>query len=229
MRLNVWSGPRNLSTALLYAFTNRADCDGVDEPFYGAWLARSGAAHPGRAEVLAAMEDDPIAVARACTAPVAPWRIRYMKQMAHHMKGVDLSWAEGCANVHLIRHPARVIASYLAKHETPTIEELGFAAQRRVHARLPGPVIEAEAVRADPRAALQALCADLGLDWSEAMLSWPPGPRPFDGVWAGHWYGAVHRSTGFAGPEGAMPDLTGEAARLCAAVMPDYEALRGAA
>ena len=221
MRLAVWSGPRNLSTAMMYAFGNRADFDAVDEPFYAAFLARTGLDHPMRDAVLAAQPTDPEAVAASLARDGAPHV--YLKHMAHHMEGMPLGWAEGCVHVHLIRHPARVIASYAAKREAPTEADLGFAAQAALYDRLGGVVVDTEVLRRDPEAMLRALCAAVGLPWDAAMLRWPAGPKPFDGAWAAHWYGAVHRSTGFAGPEGPLPE--GVDAALLRAALPFHRAM----
>ena len=220
MRIAAWSGPRNLSTAMMYAFGARPDCDAVDEPFYAAYLARTGLDHPMREAVLASQPTDPEAVADrlAATGP----RHVYLKHMAHHMEGMPLRWAEGCVHVHLIRHPARVIASYAAKREAPTEADLGFAAQAALYDRLGGVVVDTEALRRTPKAMLRALCAEIGLPWDRTMLRWPAGPKPYDGAWAAHWYGAVHRSTGFAGPEGPLPEAD---AGLLRATLPFYRAM----
>ncbi|PTX58058.1 hypothetical protein C8N43_2734 [Litoreibacter ponti] len=225
LNIAMWSGPRNLSTAMLYAFGNRADTDAWDEPFYAAYLAATGADHPMRDAVLASQPTDPAEVARACATP--PLRHRYMKHMPHHMApGFPLDWAKGCVNIHMLRHPARVIASYIAKRENPTLEDIGFAQQVAVFEQVGGLVIDSFAIRQDPPAALAGLCEAIGLPFDDAMLSWDAGPKPFDGVWAAHWYNAVHRSTGFAGPEGPLPELTGPSAALCAEAMPYYDTLK---
>lgn len=228
VKIAMWSGPRNLSTALMYAFAARGDCAVMDEPFYAAWLASSGAEHPMRAEVLAAQENDPARVAALCAGPIAGGLPHlYMKHMPHHMApGFELGWADTCVNVHLIRHPARVIASYGAKRALPGLEELGFAQQVEIYQRLPGPVIDSFDIRQDPAAALGRLCAEIGVPFTAAMLRWPAGGRPEDGAWAPHWYGAVHASTGFAGPEGPLPALTGAAAALAAEALPHYQKMQ---
>jgi hypothetical protein len=228
MKIAMWSGPRNLSTAMTYAFGNRADSAAWDEPFYAPFLAASGADHPLRGTILTAHETDPAKIAATCAGPVpggkAHW---YMKHMPHHMlPGFPLDWAGSCVNIHLIRHPARVIASYLAKREAPTLDDIGFRQQAALFARLPGPVIDSDDIRRDPEGMLRRLCSVIGLDFDAAMLAWPEGPKSFDGAWAGHWYGAVHGSTGFAPPEGPLPQLTGDAARLSAAALPFYEDLK---
>jgi hypothetical protein len=143
--------------------------------------------------------------------------------MAHHMAGMPLDWAEGAVHIHLIRHPARVISSYGAKHDDLTEDAIGFAAQAALFDRLGGIVVDTTALRLDPPRVLERLCGEIGLPYSEAMLSWPAGGHPSDGVWAAHWYDAVHRSTGFAGPEGDLPEVEGP---LLRAALPFYEAMR---
>lgn len=229
MRLAVWSGPRNLSTALMYAFAQREGAHVWDEPFYAAYLAQTGIDHPMREAVIAAGETDPAAVARRC-AQVGG----YQKHMALHMRpGFPLDFMETLANAFLIRHPARVIASYHAKREDPTPDDLGARrlAELFDHARsLAGKtpvVIDGDDVRRNPRAALALLCEALGLAFSEAMLRWPAGGHPADGVWAPHWYGAVHRSTGLqAQPLAPLPDVPVHLRPVLDEALPHYEALR---
>jgi hypothetical protein len=128
-------------------------------------------------------------------------------------------------HVHLLRHPARVIASYAAKREAPTLEDIGFVQQARLYDRIGGLVIDSTDVRADPEKALRGLCTAIDLPFDPAMLEWPAGPRAEDGIWASHWYGAVHQSTGFAGAEGPLPRLDAEQAALAERAMPHYEKL----
>ncbi|MFO6466161.1 HAD family hydrolase [Jannaschia sp. KMU-145] len=223
MRIVTWSGPRNLSTAMMYAFGNRPDFTVMDEPFYAAYLAATGSDHPMRDAILESQPIDPAEVARVCARDGDPHV--YQKHMAHHMAaGMPLDWAEGAVHVHLIRHPARVIASYGEKRDEITENGIAFAAQATLYDRLGGIVIDTADLRDDPQAMLRALCAEIGLPWTDAMLSWPAGGHRADGVWAPHWYGAVHRSTGFAGPEGPLPDV--DRGDLMAAALPFYGALR---
>lgn len=233
IRLAMWSGPRNLSTAMMRSFGNRADTAVWDEPFYAAYLAATGLEHPMRAEVLAAGETDADRVIAACLGPVpggAP--VFYQKQMCHHMlPAFRRDWIDGLTNVFLIRDPARVAASYAAKREPADLRDIGFVEQKELFDRVADragaapPVIEAAAVRADPEGQLKKLCAAIGLPFDPAMLSWAPGPRAGDGVWAAHWYASVNRSTGFAPPESDAPTLEGAAARLADAARPYYDAL----
>jgi hypothetical protein len=230
----MWSGPRNLSTALMYAFANRVDCIAVDEPFYAAYLTATGVIHPMHDAVLASQSADPATVAQRLLAPIPPGKtLFYQKHMTHHMvAGWPEGWMDSVTHAFLIRHPARVVASYLAKRESPTLADLGFTQQAEIfdrvadrlgHAPL---VIDSAAIRATPEPALRALCAALAIPFDPAMLAWLPGPKPCDGAWAPHWYGAVHASTGFDTAEGPLPVLTGEAARLADAALPHYDRLR---
>lgn len=227
MRIAMWSGPRNLSTAMMYAFGNRPDFAAWDEPFYASYLAQSGIDHPMRDAVLAAHETDPQKVAARCTGPIPDNKPHfYMKHMPFHMLGgFPLNWADHCVNIHLIRHPARVVASYVAKRENPVLDDIGFRQQVEILERHPGPVIDSADIRRDPLSMLQILCAEIGLPFDPAMMSWRAGSRSYDGVWAAHWYGAVHKSTGFAGAEGPLPALTEDAAELVAEALPYYAEL----
>ncbi|MFN6977179.1 MAG: HAD family hydrolase [Gemmobacter sp.] len=233
VRIALWSGPRNLSTALMYAFAARGDCAVADEPFYAAYLAASGVQHPMQAAILAGQPTDPEAVAALCAGPPSGGKpLFYQKQMTHHMlPDFPTGWMAACRHAFLIRHPARVIASYAAKRESPSLDDIGIPQQAALFdavCDLTGtapPVIDSAAIRADPARALAALCAALGIGFTDRMLHWPAGPKPFDGVWAPHWYGAVHRSTGFDAPEGALPALAGDHARLAEAAMPVYSRL----
>lgn len=177
-----------------------------------------------RDEILQAHETDPTKVAEACRREGAPHL--YMKHMPHHMiDGFPMDWAADCVNVHLIRHPARVISSYAAKREAPTLEDIGYPQQSALYDRVGGIVVDSADIRANPSRLLQQLCDRIGLRFDPAMLSWPAGPRDYDGVWAAHWYGAVHQSTGFAGAEGPLPELKDVQQELMAEAMPHYERL----
>ena len=224
MKIAMWSGPRNLSTAMMYSFGNRVDFQVWDEPFYAAYLKTTGIDHPMRDEVLAANETSAERVSQLIQSQTGNV---FLKLMSFHMcPGFPFDWTEGCVHAHLIRHPARVVASYLAKREEPTLRDIGFQQQVELWERFPGPVIDSAVVRRDPEKALRSLCSALGLEFAQAMLSWPKGPKSFDGVWAAHWYNAVHQSTGFAGEEGPLPTLNKSASLLVQQAMPYYERLR---
>jgi hypothetical protein len=223
----MWSGPRNLSTAMMYAFGNRADCAVWDEPFYAPYLAATGADHPMRDAIIAAHETDPQTVARRCIDTIPAQKPHfYMKHMPHHMvDGFPLDWTKDCINIHLIRHPARVIASYGAKRDAMTLDDIGFAQQTALYDRIGGLVIDSSDIRAAPKEMLKKLCSAIGLPFDPAMLHWPAGPKPDDGIWASHWYGAVHASTGFAAAEGPLPILDAAQEKMRHLAMPHYEKL----
>lgn len=233
MRIAMWSGPRNLSTALMYAFAARGDCAVWDEPFYAAYLRATGIAHPMRDAIIAAHDPDPARVAASCIGPIPQGqRLFYQKHMTLHMiPDFDRGFMRDLTNVFLIRHPARVVASYAQKRESPTLADIGFVQQAELFDEVAGwmghapLVIDSADIRADPRGALGRLCAALGIPFTEAMLTWPAGPKSFDGVWAPHWYNAVHASTGFGEAEGALPQLAGEAAALVEQALPHYQRL----
>ncbi|MEL6684347.1 MAG: HAD family hydrolase [Pseudomonadota bacterium] len=224
----MWSGPRNLSTAMMFAFGNRADFAVWDEPFYAPYLKATGADHPMRDQIIATHETDPMVVAQRCIDTIRAQKPHfYMKHMPHHMiDGFPLDWAKDCINIHLIRHPARVIASYGAKRDQMTLEDIGFAQQAPLFDKIGGLVIDSADIRANPEDMLRKLCDAIHLPFDPAMLSWPAGPRAEDGVWAAHWYGAVHQSTGFAGAEGPLPVLGKDSQDMLALALPFYERLR---
>ena len=225
MRIAMWSGPRNLSTAMMYAFGNRPDFAIWDEPFYAPYLAKTGYDHPMAAEIIAAHESDPEKVAERCLDTIPAQKPHfYMKHMPHHMiDGFPTVWAKECINIHLIRHPARVIASYGVKRSDITDDDIGFRQQAELFDQIGGVVIDSADIRQDPENMLKKLCAAIYLPFDPAMLSWSAGPCADDGIWAAHWYNAVHKSTGFAGAEGELPILTGRDVNLLENALPYYE------
>ena len=232
MRIAMWSGPRNLSTAMMYAFGARADCAVIDEPFYASYLKLTGFDHPMRDDILASQSQDPEAVAASLLGPIPAGKPHfYQKHMTQHMlDAVPRHWMKDVKNVFLIRHPARVIASFGAKYEDPTLADIGFVQQAAlfdavVEAGQSPIVIDSADIRRDPQGMLQTLCEAIGLRFRSEMLRWAPGGHPDDGVWAPHWYGAVHRSSGFAKAEGPLPDLGDKQSELCALALPSYEKL----
>lgn len=227
MRLIMWSGPRNLSTAMMYSFGNRDDCAVWDEPFYAAYLQATGLNHPMRAEILAAGEPKPARVATRCQEPTPEGKaLFYQKHMTHHLlPDTPRGWMQGATHVFLIRDPARVITSYHAKHENPTLDDIGFRQQAEIFESVGGVVIDSEDILRAPEVALRALCAAIGLDFSAKMLSWPKGGHKDDGAWAPHWYGSVRHSTGFSAGVSAPPRLTDEGETLRRAALPYYQHL----
>jgi hypothetical protein len=232
IRIAMWSGPRNISTAMMRSFENRPDCAVVDEPFYAAYLAQTGLEHPMRDAVLASQPTDWRVVADSLVED-EPAPVFYQKHMTHHMlPGFGLDWSGKCLNSFLIREPEQVLASYVAKRAEVTLEDIGVVRQRELFDREADrlgkapPVVRGADVLADPEGVLRRLCEALGVHFDDAMLSWPAGRRDTDGVWAPAWYEAVERSTGFETPERkAAPALTDELQRIADAARPHYEAL----
>ena len=205
LRIAVWSGPRNISTAMMRAWGNRPDTFVCDEPLYAHYLRVTGLAHPGAEEVIARHESDwSKAVAWLTEAAPEQKPIFYQKHMTHHLlPEIDRGWLDRVTNCFLIRHPREVITSYIAKNNDPTLEDVGFIQQAeifdwvRAHTGSIPAVLDAKDIQEDPRRLLGLLCEALSVDFSEAMLSWSPGLRPTDGVWAKHWYKEVETSTSF--------------------------------
>jgi hypothetical protein len=205
LRIAMWSGPRNISTALMRAWGNRPDTFVCDEPFYAYYLGKTGRDHPGAGEVIATGETDWRKVVAQLTGTVPDGkRIFYQKQMTHHLlPEIDRDWLGRVTNCFLIRDPAEVIVSYIKKNNDPTLEDIGFVQQAEIFdwvcqytGAIP-PVIDAHDVLENPERILRLLCEAIGVEFTNAMLSWSPGLRETDGIWAKHWYEEVAKSTGF--------------------------------
>jgi len=201
----LWSGPRNVSTALMYSFAQRADIRVVDEPLYGHYLRVTRAPHPGREEVMAAMNCDGDAVMRELLDAQArnPARRLFAKHMAHHLVALDLGFLAETANVLLIRDPREMLPSLTIQLPGAGLDDTGLKRQWELFNDLEATgqrpaVIDSRELLLDPRGVLAALCDHLDLPFDAGMLSWEAGPRKEDGIWAPHWYHAVHHSTGFA-------------------------------
>jgi hypothetical protein len=233
LRIAAWSGPRNISTAMMRAWENREDCVVSDEPLYAHYLKVTQLDHPGRDEVIAAGDTDwRRVVATLCSAVPEGRAVWYQKHMTHHLlPGMDTGWIHGLINVFLIRDPALVVASYVKSRATVVADDIGLLQQARLFDEVAQrlgqapPVIDAERFLRDPGGQLRGLCQRLGLAFSERMLSWPAGPRASDGVWAPHWYHAVWKSTGFEPWRERRVALSGEAERAADESRPAYEAL----
>jgi hypothetical protein len=205
IRIAMWSGPRNISTAMMRSWGNRPDTLVVDEPFYAFYLKATGKEHPGANEVIATGETDWRTVVERLTGPIPDGkRIFYQKQMTHHLLSeVGREWLGAMMNCFLIRDPREVIVSYIKKQGDPALEDLGFVQQAEIfdwvctRTDATPPVIDARDVLENPKRTLGLLCDAAGVEFSEAMLSWPPGLRDTDGIWAKHWYGEVAGSTSF--------------------------------
>ena len=237
VRIAMWSGPRNISTAMMRAWSNRPDTAVIDEPFYAFYLHRTRADHPAVDEVIAAGETDPRKVIAQLSGPVPGGkRIFYQKQMTHHLlPEVDRAWLAAVTNCFLIRDPADVIASYMRKNHEPSVEDLGFVQQEEIFDSVSTrsgstpAVIDAADVLRDPRRTLQLLCEAVGVQFTDAMLSWPAGRRATDGIWAKYWYAEVERSTGFQPYRETVSDVPPrlrEVHERCRAVYDRLRALR---
>jgi Sulfotransferase domain len=239
VRIAMWSGPRNISTAMMRAWGNRADTAVIDEPFYAYYLERTGKTHPGADEVIAQGETDWRKVVAGLTGPIPnDKRIYFQKQMTHHLlPEIDREWIVDLANCFLIRDPREVILSYIKKNPEPELEDLGFVQQceifnfvrekvgtsrREVRGRRNVPslpiVVDARDVLENPERILRILCDAIGVPFDVAMLSWPPGLRDSDGIWAKYWYDDVARSTSFQPyqpREGIIPNRLREIYERC--------------
>jgi Sulfotransferase domain len=232
IRIATWSGPRNISTAMMRSFSARADCAVTDEPFYGAYLKETGEPHAMAAEVMADMNCDWQSVAATMRGAVPGGKaVWYQKHMSHHMEGpISVDDFPDHFHLFLIRDPQLMVASYRHKNELVDARQLGFERLVDYHSRVsdrlgrPAPVIDGNAVLADPPTKLFALCAAIGIDWDPAMLCWPKGPHPDDGIWGSQWYNAVLNSTGF-GPPTKPSQLTQDEMRIADICRPFYESL----
>ena len=227
IRIAMWSGPRNISTAMMRAWGNRPDTAVVDEPLYAYYLERTGKDHPLAREVIAQGETDWRKIVPDLTKDPVPGgkRIFFQKQMTHHLlPEIDRAWIADLTNCFLIRNPREVILSYVKKNPDPSLEDLGFVQQCEIfdfvceRTRSVPPVVDADDVLKDPERMLQLLCEAIGVEFDKAMLSWPPGLRETDGIWAKHWYDAVARSTSFEPykpRQGNVPDSLQEIHQRC--------------
>lgn len=205
IRIAMWSGPRNISTAMMRSWGNRPDTFVCDEPFYAHYLLKTGLPHPGRDDVIEHHETDWRKVVDWLTGPVPDGRrIFYQKHMAHHLlPHMDRAWLTGLRHCLLIRHPAEMLTSLIKVTPNPRLEDTGLPQQVEIlelvreQTGQPPPVIDAKDVLTDPRRMLELQCKSLAVEYCDAMLSWPPGRRGTDGIWAKHWYAAVEKSTGF--------------------------------
>ncbi len=235
LRIAMWSGPRNISTALMRSWENRPDCSVVDEPFYAAYLADTGLDHPCREQILLTQSTDYGKVIEELTRNPVPTPLQYQKQMTHHIpRGMHMDWCAGFKHCFLIRDPAQVIASYVQK--MPSVDEDAIGIKRQAElfeeiSKISGEtpaVIDSNDVLKNPGKVLGELCDHLEIEFpSDAMLNWPTGRRASDGIWASHWYHNVEQSTGFGEYEARQPQLPPEHQALADGMQPYYQQLAG--
>jgi len=199
--LNLISGPRNVSTALMYSFAQRSDTTVLDEPFYAVFLAKTRVNHPGAEAILAALPQDEDTVLDLIGSQTGK-PVLFVKNMAHHMEVLKHSFIAGAKNIFLIRDPRQILTSYAAVISHPVMRDIGIAYQYELFCALRQQdmeplVIDSGFLLEDPLSVLTKLCNLCGITFEQRMAHWPEGPKPYDGVWARYWYGSVHRSTGF--------------------------------
>lgn len=206
LRINCWSGPRNISTALMYSFRERADTTVVDEPFYAHYLRVSGREHPGRQEVLDSQDQYSDRVIQNVIMSDYLTPVVFFKQMCHHLVDIDLSFLDNCSNILLIREPSLVIRSHAKNVPDLKVSDIGldiqnFLLNRILESGKAPVVVDSANLLMRPEAILRELCQHLEITFDDSMLSWEPGPKPEDGVWAKHWYKNTHESSAFSNKE----------------------------
>ena len=233
VRVAMWSGPRNISTAMMRSWENRGDTAVWDEPFYAFYLDSTGIEHPVDSEVIAAGETDWRRVVERLLGEVPGGRpVFFQKHMTHHLlPEIDRGWMDAVVNCFLIRDPREVLASYARMRSTVTVEDVGVPQQAEIFDHVQARsadtpvVLDARDVLENPRGVLGALCDRVGVEFTERMLAWPPGPRESDGVWAKHWYHSVHRSSGFQPYVAKTDPLPGHLEPLARECEPHYRRL----
>lgn len=232
-RIAMWSGPRNISTALMRSFENRSDTQVIDEPFYAHYLKQTGLEHPGRDAVLKSQTTNASVVAKRLLAPLEPGKtVFYQKHMSHHLLlGMDQKWLEPLTHAFLIRDPVSMLASYVKTREQVTLADLGLPQQMALFDYIADkqgtapPVVDSTDILKNPKEKLVLLCSALGIAFDEAMLAWPAGPRDTDGVWAPWWYKNVEASTGFAPYRYKEPVLEDHLFEIADLAQPFYDKL----
>lgn len=230
MILNLISGPRNVSTALMYSFAQRSDTRVWDEPFYAVYLHRSGVPHPGADEVLNALSVDEAEVRLSILeAPDKP--VQFVKNMAHHVEVLNEPLLDQATNIFLIRDPRQILSSYTEVISRPVMRDIGIAYQytlfNDLRKRGGEPlVVDSGLLLENPEGVLPLLCEKCGIPYEQRMVHWPAGPKPYDGVWAPYWYANVHRTTGFEKQASSSRPLPEHLNDLLAEARSFYEKLR---
>ena len=231
-RINLWSGPRNISTATMYAFAQRVDTRVFDEPLYAHYLNKTSADkyHPGAEEILANMENDGSKVVKMMLGD-HDRPIVFFKQMTHHLVALDWFFIDEMTNLILTRDPREMLPSYAQQVKTPSMIDVGYAAHLELinYLQKIGQeiiVLDAKKVLENPEDIFNRLSEKINIPFDPAMLSWPAGPRPEDGVWAKHWYKNVHKSTGFGKYKKKTDPFPEKLKPLLAQCQPIYEQLQ---
>lgn len=204
LRIALWSGPRNISTALMYSFAQRADTRVYDEPLYAHYLSNSAAKqyHPGAEDIIRSQNTDGEAVVRDIFLTNHSSPLIFIKSMTHHLINLDWSFLKNMVNVILTRDPLEMLPSLALKIKSPTIHDTGYLQQIKLldyltqNKQYP-PILDAKQVLHNPKLVLSKLCARLDIAFSSNMLQWEAEPRKEDGIWAKYWYKNIHNSTGF--------------------------------
>lgn len=230
IRINMWSSPRNLSTAMMYSWRQRSDTTVVDEPLYAHYLRLSGRRHPGTEEVLAVQNADGAAVVGDVLLGTYDTPVVFFKQMAKHLIGLDRGFLTECHNILLTRDPHDMLTSFQVQMPDATIDDTGFPEMIEILDTLVAAgqqpiVIDSKLLLQHPRRVLSTVCDRLSLAFDEAMLTWPPGPKPEDGVWAPYWYDSVHRSIGWQPYVEKQTELLANVVDAYEAALPLYERL----
>jgi hypothetical protein len=230
-KICLWSGPRNVSTALMYSFAQRKDTQILDEPLYGHYLRVSGAEHPGREDIMAAMNCNGDEVMTELTRQSGNQTVDvlFMKQMAHHLRDIDRGFLDRTENILLIRDPEEMLPSLTIQLPHANLHDTGLAVQWHLYQDLVGKgenpaVIDSRELLLNPEVIITKLCDHLDLEFCASMLTWPVGQRKEDGIWKKYWYQAVHQSTGFA-PYKAKSTMTDELMSLLSECKPYYDKL----
>ena len=231
IRINLISGPRNISTALMYSFAQRPDTRVLDEPYYAVYLLRTGVPHPAREAIILNLPQTEEKADEMIFGQPASYPVLFIKNMAHHMEVLDHEVKDGLINVFLIRDPRLVIASYSRIIDRPVMRDLGIEYQYRLFSRLlkltsaPPIVIDSGLLLKSPASVLRQLCARIRIRFLPEMLTWVPGPKSYDGIWAPHWYGNVHKSEGFTALDSAPRTVPDHLMPLCEESMSFYQKL----
>ena len=235
-RIAMWSGPRNISTAMMRSWENRADCSVIDEPFYAYYLEQTQSPHPLFSEIIESQPTDYATVAKNMSEGQCNSALQYQKHMTHHMlPGCDISWTATLQHCFLIRDPAYVVHSYTNSRGACTAEDIGIKRQYELLTQISDltgqqmPVIDSPTVLTNPERVMRALCEALSISFDPNMLAWPTGRRSSDGIWASHWYHSVEASTGFASPRQATFALSKSQLEVVEEVMPYYAKMKSLA